>query len=355
MFTIYSDKSIFENIVSTDNYPNWERIIKNHSTVCLDISDTDLQAEMNDPNSILFHLLNANAVQVKVVALDAYFREVYANRQTVIKTPRSAYFLNLPVADAATLQEDTGVIINCNGKIDDDILSKGVNLDWLAGEVIQNNWSEILNSFINYPSNSLIINDRNLFANEENSLNIGVDNVLRILDNLLPHNLKADYHVLIQSEQKADLRNKTKCDNLASTLSLGISRLRPYNFQIEIIFSFSGTNFYQNTHNRRIYSNYKYGKCEHSLASFKIRNANNTRNDDSFSLICSFNKVSSISDTIVNLTAQQNGLKRYKELAVDCIDKLNKNGPNDRYYRYYLNGVEVAKGQSIIIHNRLLN
>ena len=356
MFTIYSDKDIFENIISSpDAYPNWNKIINNHSIVCLDINQDDLDDEIADPNTLLFLFLQSNARNIDIIPLDNYFQTIYTNPETVIENPTSAYFLDLPEADAKKLQEDTGVIINCLDKIDDDILSKGVNLDWLADEVINDNWTNILNPFNNYPSNSLIINDRNLFTNEEGTSNIGVDNILRILNNLLPNNLKTDYHILIQSEQKAEAKNKVKCDMLADILNRDIRNLRNYNFQIEIVFYFSGTNFFKNTHNRRIYSNYKYGKCENSLASFKIRNANNTRNDDSFSLVCFFNKINSTPDTVTNLKAHQNGASRYKELVTDCVDKLNKNGPNDRYYRYYLNGIEVTQGQTTAINNRLLN
>ena len=356
MFTIYSDKDIFENIISSpDAYPNWNKIINNYSDICLDINLLDLDLELNNPESILFLFLQSNAREIDLIPIDSYFKSIYANPNTIIDNPTSAYFLNLNIIEAKQLQEDTGVIINCLDVIDDDILSKGVNFDWLADETINNNWINILNLFNNFPSNSLIINDRNLFTNEEGSSNIGVDNILRILNNLLPHNLKTDYHILILTEQKADARNKIKCELLADILNKGIRNLRNYNFQIEIVYYFSGTNFFKNTHNRRIYSNYKYGKCENSLASFKIKNANNTRNDDSFSLVCFFNKINSTTDTLTNLKAHENGTSRFKELTADCIDKLNKNGQNDRYYRYYLNGIEVIQGISTKIKNRLLN
>lgn len=359
MFTIYSDKDIFENIISSPAAcPNWNKIINNHSIVCLNINQENLNIEINNPDSSLFIFLQSNARNIEIVPLDTYFQTIYADLETVVENPSAAYFLNLPEGDAKKLQDEKGVIINCS-VIDDDILSKGVNLDWIANEEINDNWTNILNPFNNYPSNSLIINDRNLFTNEERvhgtSENIGIDNLIRILDNLLPQNLNIDYHILIQSEQNTDSRNKAKCDLIANDLNVKIRNLRNYNFEIEILFYCRGTNHFDRTHNRRIYSNYNYGKSENNIASFKIRNANNTRNDDSFSLVCFFNKIDSTPDTINNLKVHQNGTSIYKELTTDCIDKLNKNGPNDRYYRYYLNGIEVTKGTATVINNRLLN
>ncbi len=360
MFTIYSDKDIFENIISSpDAYPNWNKIINNHSIVCLDINQDNLDDEITNPDTLLFLFLQSNARNIDLIPLENYFKTIYTNLETVIENPSSAYFLDLPFAEAKKIQEETGVIINCFDKIDDDILSKGVDLDWFTNDEINDNWRNILHPFNNYPSNSLIINDRNLFTNEEKVLgtnqNIGIDNLIRILDNLLPQNLKIDYHILIQSEQNPDSRNKAKCDMIANDLNIKIRNLRKYNFEIEILFYCRGTNHFDSTHNRRIFSNYNYGKSEHNIASFKIRDFNKTRNDDSFNLVCFFYKIDSTPYTANILNAHQKLTSRYKELTADCIDKFNKNGPNDRYYRYYLNGIEVIQGISTAIKNRLLN
>lgn len=359
MFTIYSDKLIFEDIISSGKFPNWEKIIKNHSEINLDINSTDLNSELRDPNSIIFQFLLSSGKQIDIYDADIFFKKINADNMAVIDNPTAAYFLNITEADAKKLQEESGAVVNCKDFVDDNILSKGVNLDWLAEEEINNNWNSILNPFNNFPSNSLIINDRNLFTNEERVLgtiqNTGIDNLIRIFDNLLPHNLKTDYHILILSEQKDDTRNKAKCDQVAIDLNSKIRNLRNYKFEIEILFYCRGTNHFERTHNRRIYSNYKYGKSENSLASFKIRSANKTRNDDSFSLVSFFNRIDSFNDTQTNLRSHKNGSTRCKEIAIDCIGKLNINGPHNRYYRYYLNGFEVTQGQSTAIKNRLLN
>jgi alkylated DNA nucleotide flippase Atl1 len=356
MFTIYSDKNIFESLISSfEEFPNWNRIINDHAEIVLDTDQAQLDTQIEDPENIIFLFLHSNARSIELKSSKSIFQNIYSKLETVLDDPKAVYFLNLTQSEAEKLQEDTGIIINCGDKIDDDILLKGVNLDWLADEEIQNNWTNILTPFYNYPSNSIIINDRNLFSNEERRVNIGVNNILRILGNILPTSLSVDYHVLIQTEQKSETNNKSKCDDLARLLNEGIRELRNYNFQIEIIFYFAGTSFYKHTHNRRIYSNYKYGKSENSLASFKIHNLNITRNDDSFSLISFFNRLDSTSDTQNYLIAHRNGTNRSKEITADCVDKINKNGPNDRYYRYYLNGSEIVQGQAISIYNRLLN
>jgi hypothetical protein len=355
MFRIYSDKDIFENIISSpNNYPNWNKIIKDHSVVCLDINQTDLDVERATPDSFLFLFLQANARDIEIVPLDNYFQTIYANLETVIENPSAAYFLNLPEAEAKKLQDETGIIINCT-VIDDKLISNGTYHEWVADEIIPNNWKHILSPFDNFPSNSMIINDRNLFTGIERNVNMGIDNILRYLDSILPKNIKTDYHILIQSEQNSNPTNKQKCDEIATILNNEIRRLRSFNFIIENVFYNRGTMFFASTHNRKIISNYKIGKAEYSFAAFKIRDRDSSKNDDSFNMTTFFDKLESYESCSANLKAHENATLKYKEIAGNCIHKINQSGPNDNIYRYYLNGIEVTQGHSTAVNNRLLN
>jgi hypothetical protein len=64
---------------------------------------------------------------------------------------------------------------------------KGVDLDWIADDTIKYNWTNILNPLNNFPSNSLIPMIVIYLLNEERVdgtfENIGIDNLIRILDN----------------------------------------------------------------------------------------------------------------------------------------------------------------------------
>lgn len=361
MFTIYSDKDIFENIISSPNdYPNWNKIINNHSIIGIDIDQNDLDSELIDDQSILFLFLQSNAREINIKAVDHLFRKIEANPETVIENPSSAYFLNLTNAEAENLQKSTGVIINCNDKIDDNLLMKSIYNHWTAEEIIPNNWGELLTSFQNFPSNSILINDRNLFtANERigsDNINLGVNNLLRILDNILPQNLNVDYHITIQTDHQTNRNdNKQKCDQIANILNIEIRRLRPYNFIIELIFIHSSTQYYSYTHNRRLLSNYKTGSMSHCFSAFKIRTPDKTKNDDNLNINAFFDKLNSLLNCNSNLKEHRIGIQRFKEITIHCISKINQGGSNDNVYRYYLNGVEVTQGQSTIINNRLLN
>ena len=364
MFTIYSDKTIFEDIISSPGvYPNWNKIINDHSIVYLDINQIDLDAEMTNPDlTILFLFLQANARDIKLIPSDNYFQTIYKNLETVIENTTSAYFLNLSIDAAKKLQEDTGIIINCNDKIDDELLLRNKYDDWFADETKTNNWKNLLKDFENFPSNSIIINDRNLFSNDEKIgnqyFNLGINNVLRILDAILPKKINIEYHIIIQTDQQINrpgLENKVKCDEISNFLNLEIRRLRPYNFIIEMVFIHSSTEHYAHTHNRRLLSNYNLGSMLHSFSAFKIRTPDKTRNDEKIQIIAIFDKINTFSNNYSNLKEYDIGVHRFKEITAHCISKINQLGPNDKFYRYYLNGVEVIQGQATIINNRLLN
>lgn len=363
MFTIYSDKDIFENIISSpDDYPNWNKIINNHSIVFLDINQDDLDDEIANPDTLLFLFLQSNARNIDIIPVDNYFQTIYGNLETVIENPTAAYFLNLTDVVTEKLQQDTGIIINNAIKIDDELLLKGIYNHWVSDETIVNNWKTILNSFQNFPSNSIIINDRNLFTNNERigtqNLNLGTDNILRILDALLPQNINIDYHVIIQTDHQINrpgIENKNKCDEISDFLNTEIRNLRPYNFIIEMVYIHSSTQYYPHTHNRKIISNYKTGSISHCFSAFKIRTPDKTKNDDNFTLNAFFDKINNPASRESNLREHSIGIQRFKETTENCISKINLVGPNDYAYRYYLNGIEVTQGQTTAINNRLLN
>ena len=161
MFTIYSDKDIFENMISShDSYPNWNKIISNHATVCLDVNEVDLDTELNNPESILFLFIQSNARGIDLVPLDGYFKMIYADTETVIEKPRSVFFLNIDADKAINLQTETGIIIQSKDSIDDKILLGSYFKELPKNTVCQKakniGWHSIVD-FNLPPSNSLII------------------------------------------------------------------------------------------------------------------------------------------------------------------------------------------------------
>lgn len=321
MFTIYSDKDIFESMISSpDVYPNWNKIIKDHSTICLDINDADLDTELNDPDSILFLFTQSNARAIDLVPLDNYFRIIYANPATVIDKPRSVFFLNIDTDTALNLQEENGIIIQSKDNIDDKVLLGSYFKELPKNSVFETGTTLGWQSLINFdlpPSNSLIISDNYLFKNEENRIIIGEPNTINLIDAILPQNLNIEYHILIVAEDNG--KSQAWCENLKIKISAAIKALRPYDILIEFLFS-------KTIHKRTVLSNYLNGSCDKGFSVFSTRDNKTVRDDNDFRLDRVFNSLHSFGGD-VEFTSKENALKGINRKSTDVFQWLQGNPP----------------------------
>ena len=343
MFTIYSDKDIFENIVSSPNvYPNWNKIINNHSDIAIDINQNDLDSELIDDQSILFLFLQSNAREINIIASDDYFRKIDANPEAVIEKPRSVFFLNIDADKAMNLQIENGIIVQAKSNIDDTALSGSYFKDLPKNTVCESTKDKGWKSLINFnlpPSNSLIISDNYLFKNEENRIITGEPNTINLIDAILPSTLNVTYHILIVAEDNK--KSDVWCENLKVRISTQIKSLRPYNIIVEFLFAVT-------IHKRIILSNYLNGSSDKGFAVFSPRDNKTVRDDNDFRLDRVFNNLHSFGGD-VEFTSKENALK--------AINKKSK-----EVYQY-LQSMPFSENRRIVgdcnpdysINNRLLN
>lgn len=92
MFTVYTEKDAFENIVLyKENSPNWYNIFSNHAEVCINITEEDLSLELI-PGAVIFEYVNSYGGRLPI-ALKYFFDEIYDDNSIVVSNPRSAFFL----------------------------------------------------------------------------------------------------------------------------------------------------------------------------------------------------------------------------------------------------------------------
>lgn len=322
MFTIYSDKDIFENVVSfPDLYPNWNKIINNHATVCLDISQVDLQTELDDDESTLFLFLLSNAKHIDLIPLDSFFKTISSNPETVIEKPRSVFFLNISEADANEIQENNGIIVQSKDNIDDNILLgsffKVLPKNLVCENGLNLGWKSIIN-FKLPPSNSLVISDNYLFKNEDRGVIIGEPNIINLIDAIIPQILSVDYHILIVAEDN----NKSAqwCENLKTRVSTQIKALRPYQISVEFLFSAT-------IHKRVILSNYLSGSPDKGFSVFSTRDNKTVREDNDFRLDRVFNSLHSYGGD-VEYISKKAALQRINKKSNEVFQWLQINAPS---------------------------
>ena len=71
MLVVYLEKSIYENICfwEDENFPIWNKVFSTEITVCLNITDEDLDIELENPESALLLYLHANSGAPQPIAL----------------------------------------------------------------------------------------------------------------------------------------------------------------------------------------------------------------------------------------------------------------------------------------------
>jgi hypothetical protein len=270
MFTIYSEKDIFDKIiVYKDSIPNWFNIFFNHSEICLNITDSELEAEEMEGTPI-FEFIKSNGGR-SVIALKEYFDLIYDDNSIIKEKPRSAFFLKYSKFEAEIIQNSYGVIVQCIESINDDVLTGSYKKKLLKDDKIELNgnfgWKSILN-FVFPPSNSLVITDNYLLQSVERVdngyIHSGNRNILWLLDAILPKSLSIQYHITIISEDND--QNETWRKKVFNELNTDVKRLRDYDINLEIVFIKS-----ELLHERLLLMNYVNTSCEHGFNLFKAK------------------------------------------------------------------------------------
>ncbi len=270
MFSIVTTQKILEKLYLENSV--WGNIVAQTKCFYLKL-DTDWWEE--DDDSPLMQLSNSQAY---IKDGKDIFDNLENHPEIIANFPTSAFILDIKPEEAAMLQKMYGVIVQSYERLDDAILTtvSRSSIDVAAGETGVG-WNDVLTGVKDLPTNAIIINDRNLFSNDqiiknpdgsikERRLN-GVDNISNVLDLLLPRTLETDFHVLIVCEKKPT--NHLTVKELISQLNKTKRILdRPYNVIIELLAVTSGSQVYQATHNRRVLTNYGLITFDHAVNAF---------------------------------------------------------------------------------------
>ena len=199
-----------------------------------------------------------------------YIRSIKDHPETVLQNPSSIFILDIPLADAIKIQTSYGVICLCGENANINRLID-VNDEQTIGdqESLGNGWSTVLKSLKGIPSNALLLTDRYLFSGYYPKVGNGVDNVLNILDTLLPEKFLGEYHVTIVFDNDNKNEKYTSFNEIVAQLSnVRLALHRDYPINMEILGITPDSEVYNDLHNRRIVSNYFIVKVEHKMAAF---------------------------------------------------------------------------------------
>jgi hypothetical protein len=281
MIKIYAEKEIFEEILLFDyQFPNLNQIFTKHAEVFLNITSVELEKEECE-GSVVFEFIKLTGGR-SPVALKEYFEDVYKNNEIIADKPRSVFFLNCSETEAKKMQEDYGVIVQSKESINDNMLSDGFYVELQKNEEYCDSLFQGWKGLFRFglpPINSIVIIDNYLLleTTKVNGVNVyyGKDNLVDLIDAILPDKLQTCFHLTIISEEDKKNRQELK-KKIEEEINKKVSKLRCFEILLEIKWIPIGTGF----HKRRMVGNYINATCDKGFAFFKNINGKHTVVDD---------------------------------------------------------------------------
>lgn len=271
-FQVYSDKAVFEKILLDEaNYSNWNNILISYSEVLLNMSDEEYESEIVDTeNSIIFQYIQQTSGR-EPIPRKKFFEDFESDNSIVCQNVFAAFFMNKKDDEIRKLIDAYGILF-MNEKIDDKALVGTYVKNFAKKEVYQGEskkgW-EVIFGQKNFIFNSVVITDPHIFLNEQNSINIGVPNLINFMDAILPKTLLVPMHILIicsETNKEGQKRNAAgftneKATRIYNSICVGFKKLRNYDFHVELIFTTD------TIHDRYVFTNYNFFKAG---SGFKI-------------------------------------------------------------------------------------
>lgn len=271
MFSIVTTQKILERLYSENSV--WGNIVA--QTKCFYVKlDSDWWEEEENA------LLELSNSQAYIKNANDLFVDIEKHPEVIADYPTSVFILDIDEGKARQLQQKYGVVVQSFEHLDDAVLTE-VHRPPIYTEENEPgvNWSDVFSGVRDLPTNAIIINDRNLFTNDQvtkdaagnivsKRLN-GVDNVLGILEQALPQTLDVPFHVLVVCDKEGIERHLSVKNVITYLNALKKQISRPYNIVIELLAITNGSMLYKDTHNRRILTNYSIMTFDHKLNAFE--------------------------------------------------------------------------------------
>ncbi|MGV0924106.1 hypothetical protein [Empedobacter tilapiae] len=277
-YKVFSEVEVLKDILLSYNYPKWNNVIKLHSDNYLNLSDDEIEASLasQQPN-IIADFFNATGKGIKS-GKDLFFNEFNEDPEVIVKNPCSYFLLNKNDQEIIDLMNSYGVIVQ-NNNPNEDIISKRSYEELIKGHEYydgpKKGWHFLTDKEI---FNSFIISDPHLFDNEEKGKNIGLHNILNLLDAILPDSLITTFHLLIIVEEKSNGKLSSFFNKIKADLIDKIDNLRSYEFLVEVVVT---SNI---IHKRRAFSNNFVISCDKGFKLFKVSDDKKCFDDNDFEL-----------------------------------------------------------------------
>ena len=234
--------------------------------------DKDICREWNSDDP-LFMFSQSYQITLKEAPVN-FNADIETNPQGILNHPHDAFLLDIDKTKAEALQSKYGVICQSTNDLSHCALfERGCHFSLTKGERTHT-WAELFADKDSIPANSIIIVDRYVFGYQGNlrsGFRDGVNNIKQILLNALPDRIDCDFHVLVIFDADSSPDDNFDIEVVANDLEdYKINVLKkPYPIEIELLSVSSICPRYEETHNRRVLSNYYIVSADHLLKVFR--------------------------------------------------------------------------------------
>ncbi len=330
--------------ICAGKYENWNFIAQKQNTIIVD-SKADSPIYIDDENLVFIF---SRMYDIEFKSDLNKFQDIYVDSSKVIETPCGAYILDIDDNKAKNIEADYGVICQSAKNINEDYVNYHNPADCFDGDT-NHSWKSILGDVTNHTTNTIIINDRYLFAKDKidpktgTRDTIGIDNCINIIDSILPKKCAGDYHILVAFDKNETIDGMSFA-KISTELNKRIKSLRAYSMKLEVLAYNRDCYNYQHTHNRRVVTNYHLIIAEHRYTAFM----NNKKSSVDQRITCDMLYFHSgpCDKSDLPVITHKNFIKRFSDIIAYC--KSNSHSG----YEYACNGNSKVEFKDF--QNRLL-
>lgn len=344
MISIFTTKDNLESIcLEPDKKPWLDMIIKLKQVY---VNDDNIFSYNSDPEDD--PLLTLDGMQIDICSSEKdYINNISGNPNSVLKYPSGIFLLNITPDKANQIQKDFGVICQSVSNLNYTPLTQPhLPTELVEGEM-NKSWNSMIAQFKQLPSNSALIIDAHLFAEDkfdqakncyDENKRDGLDNVFEILNSILPMSFNETYHVgvFITDMDKAEAAHRSRSNLTNSQIASAINKLknrlnRTYSINIEVVFFDFNDDGHKLIHNRRILSNYYIVTAEYKLATLRNGRSLCGQSIEAFPV---FESIDSLPDTDKKEKRIRNEIEQFRAF----FDRQ----PNSNTALLYKNGKKIG-------------
>ena len=255
---------------------DWQKILKQRNNIRIP-TDNPLTIDnyVHDQPDSIWEVIDRDGIKVHDNA--TYLSRIQEDPKSILENPTDIFFVDRNIKKKY-LSCNSGVLVNSQKLAPTIPLKAEWSISPKGGECFS--WGNVFRSDVlnrQIPSNALVLVDRYMFA----KMGEGIQNLADIMESILPATLNGDYHILIISDHTTIKEDKKPLspEEAATRLQCIVPSLnRPYDIVFEIIMveripkkdlmtpeESAQLSFYDDTHNRRIFSNYFIVSAEHGM------------------------------------------------------------------------------------------